>query len=344
MNTIKVIGLDLAKNIFQAHGIDEHGKIILRKKMKRDQVPSFFANLPSCLVGLEACATSAYWARVIESCGHTVHRIHPRFVKPYLMNNKNDANDAAAICEAVQRPHMHFVPHKSQEQADIQSIHRVREGFVKARTATINQIRGLLAENGIVIKQGACHVRKELPSIIDNFENELSSIMRQLLQTLYEYITILDDKIAEQEKFLTIISQENDACKRLMKMPGIGLLTGTVLLTATGRIGDFQNGREFSAFLGLVPRQHSSGGKSRLLGITKRGNGYVRTFLIHGARAVIRSIKMGGSPLGKGSTSKWIADLLERKGYNLASVALANKMARIAWCMLMHGSEYKQAS
>lgn len=344
MKNVTTIGIDLAKNSMQLHGIDSAGKVCLRKTLLRSKAPLFFANLPACLVGMEACATSAYWARVIESCGHTVHRIHPRFVKPYLMADKNDANDAAAVCEAVQRPHMRFVPHKTQEQSDIQAMHRVRKGLVQARTAAINQVRGLLAENGIVIKQGACHVRSHLPSIIEDHENGLSGIMRRLLTELYEHLVALDVRIDRQSKVLQTISKEQEVCRRLMEIPGVGFLTATILLTVGGRPSDFKNGREFAAFLGLVPRQHSTGGKPRMLGITKRGNSCARTLLIHGARAVLRSLKLGRIPLGQGKEAQWVSGMMERRGYNKTSVGLANKMARIAWSMMANETQYRQAA
>lgn len=272
MRTVTTIGVDLAKNTFQLHGVDAHGKVALRRTLRRDQVVKFFANLPECLVGMEACASSAFWARAIEECGHTVRRIHPRFVRPYLMADKNDANDAAAICEAVSRPRMRFVPHKTQEQADIQAIHRVRKVLVLARTAAFNQARGLLAENGLVIRQGACHVRSHLPAMVGDQDNGLSEMMRRLLASIHEYITTLDARIAVQDKVLAGIAKEHEACKRLMKIPGVGVLTATILLTMAGAATDFKNGREFAAYLGLVPRQYSTGGKQRLLGITKRGD------------------------------------------------------------------------
>lgn len=344
MSEITVIGIDLAKNSFQLHGVDAKGKIVLRKKLGREQVSLFFANLPQCLVGMEACSSSEYWSRVIESCGHTVRRIHPKFVKPYLMADKNDANDASAICEAVQRPHMRFVPSKSQAQADIQAIHRVRRRLVESRTATINQVRGLLAENGVVFRQGACYVRACLPGIIDDPQNELSEVMRQLLRCLYETLVFLDDKIAEQNMALKAIVKSNETCQRLMRVPGIGFITATILLSVAGAAADFKNGREFAAYLGLVPRQHSTGGRQRMLGITKRGDSYVRTLLIHGARAVLRSMKMGRKPLGEGPQALWLSKLIERRGPNRASVALANKTARIVWSMMARGSEYGLAA
>ena len=344
MKSVTTIGIDLAKNTFQLHGVDVNGKAVLRRTLRRDQVTTFFANIPECLVGMEACASSAYWARVIEECGHTVRRIHAKFVKPYLMADKNDANDAAAICEAVGRPRMRFVPSKTQEQADIQAIHRVRTGLVQARTGAINQARGLLAENGIVIKQGASHVRVQLPGIVADQDNFLSGLMRRLLTSIYERIVFLDVQIAQQNKVLQAIVKGNDACKRLMKVPGVGIQTATILVTMVGAAKDFKNGREFAAYLGLVPRQHSTGGKQRLLGISKRGDSYARTLLIHGARAVLRAMKVGRSPLGEGGRTDWLARLIDRRGANRASVALANKTARIVWNMLAKGEEYKMVA
>lgn len=344
MKRITTIGIDLAKNSFQLHGVDANGKAVLRKTLRRDHVIPFFANLPECLVGMEACASSAYWARAIEECGHTVRRIHPRFIKPYLMADKNDANDAAAICEAVGRPHMRFVPRKSQEQADIQAIHRVRQGLVQRRTAAINQARALLAENGIIFKQGASQVRLRLPTIVDDANNGLSDLMRRLLGSLYEHIVSLEANIACQDRELQTIAKEHDACKRLMKVPGVGIMTATILLTMTGAAADFNNGRQFAAYLGLVPRQHSTGGKQHLLGITKRGDSYARTLLIQGARAVLRAMKYGHAPLGEGAQSSWLTRLVDRRGPNRACVGLANKTARIVWSMLAHGSPYQVAA
>lgn len=343
MKIATTIGIDLAKNTFQVHGVNARGQVVLRRTLRREQVGAFFANLPPCLVGMEACAGSAYWARVIEGHGHTARRIHAKFIRPYLMADKNDANDAAAICEAVARPRMRFVPQKSQEQADIQAIHRVRRGFVQARTAAINQARGLLAENGIVIRQGACHVRGRLPAIVDDSENGLSGVMRRLLSSIYESIRFLDAQIAEQDKAISSIAKEHDACARLMKIPGVGPLTATILLTLAGAASDFKNGREFAAYLGLVPRQYSTGGKQRLLGITKRGDSYARTLLIHGARAVLRAMRVGRAPLGQGAND-WLVQLVDRRGHNRASVALANKMARVAWNVLARGSQYQVAA
>ena len=339
MKSVSTIGVDLAKNSFQLHGVDNKGKTVLRRTIRRDKVALFFANLPACLVGMEACSGSAYWARVIESCGHTVRRIHPRFVTPFRMADKNDANDAEAICEAVQRPRMRFVPHKTQDQSNIQALHRVRDRFVGARTATINQVRGLLAEYGITIRQGARYVRSQLPIILGDLDNGLSDVIRGLLAVLYEHIASLDEQISKQDTALKEIAKNREDCQRLLQIPGVGILTATILVALAGRAVDFKNGREFAAFLGLVPRQHSTGGRQRLLGITKRGDHYARTLLIHGARSVIRAANKRQS-----AEAGWLAGLVHRRGVNRAGVALANKMARTAWSMLAKGSEYRRTA
>jgi len=342
MKTITTIGIDLAKNSFSVYGVNAQGKPVLQRTLTRAGVIRFFANLPACLVGMEACASSEDWTRTIESMGHTVRRIHPRYVKAYLLGAKNDVNDAAAICEAVQRPNMRFVPHKSPEQTDIQCVHRIRQGFVRSRTALVNQIRGLLGEYGIIMRQGVSTVRTQLPALIADEANDLSSIMRRNLSSLYESLRFLDDRILDQEKILKDIARENEACKRLMQVPGIGLLTATLLLSVGGVTSNFKNGREFAAFLGLVPRQNSSGGKTKLLGITKRGDSYARTLLIHGSRAVLHALIAGRTPQAR--QNAWLAELAARRGNNRACVALANKTARIAWSMLSQGTAYKLAA
>jgi transposase len=339
MTTITTIGIDLAKNSFSVYGVNAKGKPVLQRTLSRSNVMRFFANLPACLVGMEACASSEYWARAIESLGHEVRRIHPRYVKAYLLGAKNDMNDAAAICEAVQRPNMRFVPHKSPEQMDIQCIHRIRQGYVRSRTALVNQIRGLLGEYGIIIRQGVSAVRSKLPALIDDDANNLSPIMRINLTSFYESLCFLDERIFGQEKLLKDIVRENEACKRLMQVPGIGVLTSTILFSVAGVASNFKNGREFAAYLGLVPRQNSTGGKTKLLGISKRGDSYTRTLLIHGARAVLYWLATRRTPQAR--QNAWLTELVARRGSNRASVALANKTARIAWSMLAQGTEYK---
>lgn len=336
MKTLTTIGIDLAKNSFSVYGVNANGKSVLRRTLSRAGVVPFFANLPACVVGMEACASSEFWARQIESLGHTVRRIHPRYVKAYLLGAKNDVNDAAAICEAVQRPHMRFVPHKSPDQMDIQCVHRVRQGYVRSRTALIHQIRGLLGEYGIVIQQGAAYLRTCLPAITDDEKNEFSAVMRRNLRSLYKTLGFLDEQVHEQDLILRELAKNNEACKRLMKIPGIGVLTATILLSVAGVASNFKNGRQFSAFLGLVPRQNSTGGKTRLSGISKRGDTYTRTLLVHGARAVLRC---AGQVEGK--QGAWLSGLVARCGIKRACVGVANKTARIAWSLLAHGTEYR---
>jgi len=344
MSESTLIGIDLAKNIFRINCVDENGKRIMNKNLHRDSVINFFAPLNECTVAMEACASSHYWGRTIESLGHTVKLIHPRYVTPYRLGDKNDANDAAAICAAAQRPDMRFVRLRSQRQSDIQALHRVREGLVTEKTATTNRIRALLAENGIVIKQGPANVKSSLPGIVDDTSNDLSGLMRCLLRSQYAHLAHLFGQLAELEEQLRILVAEEEEYKRLMQMPGVGLITATLLGSELGNGSSFRNGRAFAAYLGLVPRQHSSGGKNLLLGISKRGNRYLRTLLIHGARTALRSILLGRSPFGGGVTEAWALALLERRGKNKTIVALANKLARMAWAMLAKGTTFQKAA
>lgn len=340
MSTITVVGVDLAKRSFHVYGVDEGGKKVVSRSLSREKFLDFFVNLPSCLVGMEACATSGYWQRKIEECGHTVKRIHPRYVIPYLIGDKNDANDARAICEAVQRPGMRFVPNKSQEQVDIQASYRIRKGFVEDRTRAVNQARALLAENGIVLKQGIANILSQLPDIIMEESNNLSDMVRLLLNRLYEHINSLEAQIAEQESMLRTVIRNSEPARRLLKIPGIGPIGATILFVMLGTAGDFANGRAFAAYLGLVPREHSTGGKHRVLGISKKGDSYTRTVLIHGARAVLSSLQRGGKPFGEGSLHNWLSELIARRGKNKAIIALANKIARIAYSLIKTSTEY----
>ncbi len=333
---ITTIGLDLAKNVLQIHGIDERGNVVLKRALKRAQVLPFFANLPGCLIGMEACGSSNYWARKLSALGHTVKLIAPQFVKPYVKTNKHDAADAEAICEAVGRPTMRFVPVKNAEQQAAIALHRARQGFVKARTAQANQIRGLLAEYGIVIPQGIDHISKCLPEILEDGENELPGLFRQLLQRLGEHLKELDRQVDDLDVQIQQWHRENAASRKLAAIPGIGPLTASALVASIGDAKSFENGRQLAAWLGLVPRQHSSGGKQNLLGISKRGDGYLRMLLIHGARAVIRVAERKLD-----SADDWLKRLVERRNKNVAAVALANKNARIVWALLVHDRNFQ---
>jgi transposase len=332
------IGIDLAKNVLQVHGVDERGNAVVRKQLKRDQVLPFFGNLVTCRIGMEACGSAHYWARKLEKLGHSVKLMAPQFVKPYVKTNKNDAADAEAICEAVSRPNMRFVPIKNGEQQAVLALHRARQGFVTARTAQANQIRGLLSEYGIVIPQGLHHIGKRLPEILEDGENDLPGVFRQLLQRLGDHLRELHRQVGELELQIQLWHRQHDASCRLAQIPGIGPLTASALVASVGDAKSFANGRQLAAWLGLVPRQHSSGGKSVLLGISKRGDSYLRMLLVHGARAVIRVAEKK-----PGYADSWLARLIGRRHPNIAAVALANKNARIVWALLKHDRDYRIA-
>jgi transposase len=331
---ITTVGIDLAKNVIQVHAVDEHGKTVLKKQLKRAEVLSFFANLEPALIGMEACASAHHWARELQTLGHAVKLMAPQFVRPYVKTNKNDAADAEAICEAVTRPHMRFVPVKTVPAQAILAVHRARQGFVKARTAQANQIRGLLGEFGIVIPQGITHIGKRLPSILEDAENDLPGVFRDLLARLLEHLGSLHRQVEELEREIQAWHRQNEASRRLADIPGIGPITASALVASIGDAKSFENGRQLAAWLGLVPKQHSSGGKPNLLGISKRGDVYLRTLLIHGARAVVRVTER------KADTDTWLKRLLGRRHKNVAAVALANKNARTAWALLAHGRDY----
>lgn len=331
---IRTFGIDLAKNVIQVHGVDECGKTVLKKALKRDQVMPFFANLPPALIGMEACGGAHFWARKLQALGHTAKLMAPQFVKPYVKTNKNDAADAEAICEAVARPSMRFVPIKTPEQQAILALHRARQGFVKERTAQANQIRGLLAEYGLTIPQGIGYIAKRAPAIIEDGENALPGNFRVLMQRLMDHLKSLDEQVGELEAEIQAWHRGNAASQKLDRIPGVGPITATAIVASIGDAKAFKDGRQVAAWLGIVPRQHSSGGKSTLLGISKRGDTYLRTLLIHGARAVIRTIE------NKVDADPWLKKLLARRGKNVAAVALANKNARTIWALLAHDSEY----
>lgn len=334
---VAVLGIDLAKQSFQLHGVDANGQVVIKKKLSRHKLIEFIAQLPSCVIGIEACGGANYWRRVFERLGHTVHIIAPQFVKPFVKSNKNDAADAEAICEAVQRPSMRFVPGKSIQQQDIQSIHRIRSQAVARRTAQSNQIRGLLMEYGIIIPKGISYIRQQIPSILEDAENELTFLFRELLIDLYDEMVHLDQRIKTLETKLEALCAHNEDCQRLLTIPGVGLLSATALVAAIGDITVFKSGRELAAWLGLVPRQHSTGGKPTLLGISKRGDTYLRTLLIHGGRTVVRVASKH-----QDRRSEWICKLEERRGKNRAAVAVANKNARTAWVLLSKKVTYEK--
>jgi transposase len=326
---ITTVGIDLAKNVFQVHGVNEHGKTVLRKQLKRNQVAVFFANIPRCVIGMEACGSAHHWARKLRGFGHDVRLMAPQFVKPYVKTNKNDAADAEAICEAVGRPNMRFVPIKNIEQQGVLALHRVRQGFVKARTAQANQIRGLLAEFGIVIPLGIVNIAKNVPELIEDASNELPGSFRLLVQRLLEQLKGFDQQVREIESEIVAWHRTNDDSRKLAKMPGIGPITASAMVASIGDAKSFKNGRQVSAWLGLVPKQNSTGGKTVLLGMSKRGDSYLRTLLIQGARSVIYALQRKKEPV-----EGWLNRLLKRRNTNVAAVALANKNARIIWALL----------
>jgi transposase len=332
---ITAVGIDLAKNVFQIHGVDGRGKALLRKQLRREQVEQFFANLPPCLIGMEACASSHHWARRMQALGHTVRLMAPQFVKPYVKSNKNDAADAAAICEAVSRPSMRFVPIKNVEQQSILALHRVRQGFVKARTAQANQIRGLLGEFGLIVPQGIAYIAQRVPALLEDAANDLPDAFRQLIDRLLEHQRLLRRQVDEIEERIKAWHRANEASRRLEKVPGIGPITASALVATVGDVRNFDNGRQLAAWLGVVPRQHSSGGKPTLLGMSKRGDAYLRTMLIHGARSVIFRATQKADP------ESWICRVAVRRNKNVAAVALANKNARIVWALLAHDREFR---
>jgi len=337
---IVTCGIDLAKNIFQIHGIDENEEVVVRKKLKRSQVLAFFVKLKPCLIGMEACGSAHYWARELTKQGHTVRLMSPQHVKPYIKGNKNDANDAAGICEAVSRPSMKFVGAKTQGQQDILMLHRIRSQKVKNRTALVNQIRGLLAEYGIVLTRRIDPLRKELVDLLTQEEQpNLSELARRNFYELYEDLLVLDDQVERVEKELKATSKDNKDCQRLLTLPGIGWITASALVAHLGDITQFKNGRELAAYIGLVPRQHSSGGKNVLLGISKRGDAYLRTLLIHGARSVLQHASKK-----KDKDSEWLTQIAERRGNNKAVVAQANKTSRKVWALLSKQTVYQLAA
>jgi transposase len=332
------IGLDLAKYVFEVHGVDAEDKVVLRKTLRRDLVPQFFANLSPCIVGIEACSGAHYWAKALSDLGHEVRLISPQFVTPYVKSNKSDRNDAEAICEAVGRPSMRFVPPKSSEQLEIQAVHRIRQRLVSDRTRMVNQIRGLLAEHGVVIGREISRLRRGLREIVDGADNSLGDIIRELVQEVHEELVELDQRIASYNRRIRDLFRTNEMCQRIGKIEGIGPITATALVAAVGDRSCFKNGRQFAAWLGLVPKQRSSGGKARLFGISKRGDRYLRTLMIHGARAVLG--KAGGK---QDPRSQWIGRMRERRHPNVVAVALANKNARIVWSILAGSETYRAA-
>jgi transposase len=325
MNLVSTLGIDLAKNTFSVHGVNSKGQVVLRRTVSRAKLPELLAQLPPCLIGMEACGGAHEWARRFGRCGHTVKLMAPRFVVPYRKSGKNDDNDAEAICEAVTRPNMRFVPVKSVEQQADLGLHRVRQGFVEERTATFNRIRGLIAEFGYVLPLGAEQLRRQVPPILESLPVRVARCVHDLL----EHADRLTTKVHEYEREIRLGVRDNDLARRAQSRQGIGPITASALVATVGNGRDFKNGRQFAAWLGLVPRQYSSGGRTRLGHITKRGDPYLRTLLVMGARAVLQRAAREADPL-----SRWALAVQRRRGYHRACVAVAAKNARVAWALL----------
>jgi len=332
------VGVDLAKNVFQVHGVDRNEKPVWRRRLTRSNWLRVMLETvePGCEIGMEACGGAHYWARKLQERGYTVKLIAPQFVKPYVQSNKNDANDAEAICEAMSRPKMRFVAVKTVEQQDIQAVHRIRRGLIEQRTAKGNQIRGLVCEYGLVAPRELSQLRRAIPLWLEDGQNGLSARFRRLLAALWGDLRSLDERVAELDREIELIAQSDPAAQRLQQLRGVGPIIATALVAAVGDGAQFANGRQMAAALGLTPKQHSSGEKERQLGISKRGDAYLRTTLIHGARSTIRTAKGKNDRL-----SLWVRALLARRHPNVVAAALANKTARIAWAMLRHGNEYR---
>lgn len=333
---IVTVGIDVGKNSFHLVGTNRAGKPQIKHRFSRQKLSEFIAKHPPCLIGMEACPGSQHLARVFESYGHQVKLMPAQFVKPYLKSNKNDFNDAAAIAEAVRRPTMRFVTTKTVEQHDLQALHRVRERLIRSRTSVICQLRSFLLENGIAVRTGRSALAKALPAILEDAEQPLSDRMRALIHSLSEHWRFLDQEIDSVSSELETIARSRDDCRRLLTIPGVGPLVATAIVASIGNGKQFKRGRELAAWLGLVPREHSTGGKQKLLGISKRGSSYLRKLLIHGARSCYLNMNRGQHHMGA-----WIDELANRGTHrNVIVVALANKLARICWAVLRDDSVY----
>ena len=333
---IASIGIDLGKTTFHLVVLDKHSKVITKKKFSRQRLLAYTANLPSSLVGMEACSGAHFIGAALRRQGHDVRLIPAQFVKPFLKSNKNDYLDAEAIAEAVARQNMRFVPIKTNDQLDLQALHRVRDRLVHRRTALINQIRGFLLERGITFAQGPANLRRQMPSLLEDAEQNLTPRMRHLLDHLWQEWKSVNSEIEDISQEIDTIGSQDAGCQRLRQIPGVGPLVATATVAAIGNGAAFRKGREFAAWLGLIPRQHSTGGKARLLGISKRGSVYLRRLFIHGARAMLLRVKYDTGRLGQ-----WAHQLELRAPRNKVVVAVANKLARIAWAVLASGNEYR---
>lgn len=333
MDKVTTVGIDLAKNVFSVHGVDAAGRTVLRRSVRRDRLVETVAGLPPCLIGMEACSGAHEWGRRFQQYGHTVKLMAPKFVAPYRKSDKNDGNDAEAICEAVTRPNMRFVPVKSQEQQALLTLHRVRQGFVVERTAVINRLRGLLAEFGVVLPLRSVTVRRQAAQAAE----ALPELARCAIDDLLEQLRRLDERVGTYDKQIEAQARLSEPARRLMKIRGIGATSALAIVATVGNAREFKNGRQFAAWIGLVPGQYSTGGKSRLGHISKRGDAYLRNLLVQGARSVLQTASAHQDRL-----SRWVLELQERRGYYRTLVAIANKNARVAWALLARNDTLRQ--
>ena len=337
--TIETLGIDIAKNVFQLHGVNRNGRTILKRRVMRGQLLEALSQIDACTIVVEACTGAFCWARRFESLGHQVKIISPQYVKPFVRRQKNDSNDAEAICIAARQPHIAFVPKKTIEQQDIQALHRARQRMVNHRTAVVSQIRGLLLDRGFAIAKSITCARRLIPDILADFNNELTPMARDAIAELYDLFRDLDQRIASFDRRIEEVFRNSATCQRIAKIKGIGPKTATAIVAAVGDGTEFKNGRHLAAWIGLVPRQFSSGDRRVMLGISKRGSQHLRSLLVHGARAVVRTAPNKTDP-----HNHWINQLRERRGFNRATVAVANKNARIIWAVLRTGEPYRRAS
>ncbi len=331
------VGIDLAKNVYQLHGVDRSGKTVRKRRVKRHQ---WFKALldktePGCEIGMEACAGAHHWGRELQSRGYSVKLIPPQFVKPYVKSNKNDARDAEAICEAMSRPNMRFVTVKTVAQQDIQATHRIRAELITQRTAKANQIRGLVAEYGLVAPKRLSSLRAAIPCWLEDAENGLTADFRSLLHDVWDDLLILDDRVGEMDKAIERLAENHEECVRLQQLRGVGPMISTAMIATVGDARQYHKSRQMAAAIGITPKQHSSGDRDRLLGISKRGDVYLRTLMIHGARSVVANAKHKDDRL-----SHWVTAIATKRHPNVAAVALANKTARMAWAMLRNETDY----
>ena len=336
--TIETLGVDIAKTVFQLHGVSRKGRVVLKRRVMRDQLLAVIAQIEPCTIAIEACTGAFYWQRKFEALGHKVRIISPQYVKPFVRRQKNDGNDAEAICIAARQAHMRFVPPKTVEQQDIQALHRARQRMVNHRTAVVSQIRGLLLDRGFAFPKSITRARRMIPEILGDIDNELTPLAREAIGELHDLFLDLDRRIASFDKKIDRVFRSNEACQRIAKIKGIGPKTATAIIAAIGDGAEFKNGRHLSAWVGLVPRQHSSGERTTLLGISKRGSQHLRSLLVHGARAVVRTAARKADPF-----NTWVNQLHQRRGFNRATVAVANKNARIIWAVLRSGECYHAA-